>query len=596
MNLLFETAILLLAAALAAPFGKISRIGSVLAFVGVGVLIGPWGLALIRESEHILNFAEIGVVFLLFIIGLELQPNRLWALRKQIFGAGTLQLAVTASVIFVTLWLVIGCTWQAALVIAYGLGLSSTAFALRLLADNRELPSAQGKLAFGVLLFQDLAVIPLLAVIPMLAMAVPTPAVVIPLWVAVLAFAAFILAAHLLLIPFLRLVAWTRVHEAFTATALLLVIGSALVMEQIGLSMGLGAFLAGVLVADSEYRHQLEADIEPFKGLLLGLFFMAVGMSTNIGILAQEFMTIVLAVIGVIVVKALLLFMLGRLYRLNTVHAARFAAYLCQGGEFGFVAFTLASGFAIISTDTRDMLIVMVTVSMALTPVVLKGVTLLFRDPGMDETQLAELSMTEAENHQIVIAGYGRFGQILGRVLNAQEIRYTAIDINPEQVQLVREFGNKVYYGDVSKHAILETAGVNQARLFALCIDDVEASIRIVKLLKSHYPTLSIFARARNRIHELQLRELQVDYVIRETLLSGLEFTRAVLQGMGMDTVQANSIVAAFQQRDAKLILQQAALNYDKGKLIQSTREAAEELKNLLRDEKAMNQEPDNDP
>ena len=596
MNLLFETTILLLAAALAAPFGKVSRIGSVLAFVGIGVLIGPWGLGLIRESEHILDFAEIGVVFLLFIIGLELQPSRLWALRKQIFGAGTLQLAVTAGVIFVILWQVIGYRWQAALVIAYGLGLSSTAFALRLLADNRELPTAQGKLAFGVLLFQDLAVIPLLAVIPMLAAAAPAPAVAIPLWGAVLAFAVFILAAHLLLIPFLRLVAWTRVHEAFTATALLLVIGSALVMEQIGLSMGLGAFLAGVLVADSEYRHQLEADIEPFKGLLLGLFFMAVGMSTNIGILARECITIVMAVIGVIAVKALLLFMLGRLYQLHNAHAARFAAYLCQGGEFGFVAFTLASGFAIISADTRDMLIVIVTVSMALTPVVLKGVSLLFKGPGLDERQLAELSMTEAENHQIVIAGYGRFGQILGRVLNAQEIRYTAIDINPEQVQLVREFGNKVYYGDVSKHAILETAGVNQARLFALCIDDVEASIRIVKLLKTHYPTLRIFARARNRIHELQLRELQVDYVIRETLLSGLEFTREVLQGMGMGSVQASNIVAAFQRRDAQLILQQAALHYDKGKLIQSTREAAEELKNLLRDEQAMKMETEPDP
>ena len=599
MNLLFETTILLLAAALAAPFGKVSRIGSVLAFVGIGVMIGPWGLGLIRESEHILDFAEIGVVFLLFIIGLELQPSRLWALRKQIFGAGTLQLAVTASVIFVTLWLVFGYNWQAALVIAYGLGLSSTAFALRLLADNRELPSAQGKLAFGVLLFQDLAVIPLLAVIPMLAVAAPVPsgqAVAIPLWVVVLAFAVFILAARLLLIPFLRLVAWTRVHEAFTATALLMVIGSALVMEQIGLSMGLGAFLAGVLVADSEYRHQLEADIEPFKGLLLGLFFMAVGMSTNIGILAREFITILLAVMGVIAVKALLLFMLGKIYQLHNAHAARFAAYLCQGGEFGFVAFTLASGFAIISADTRDILIVIVTVSMALTPVVLKGASLVFKAPGMDERQLAELSMTEEENHQIVIAGYGRFGQILGRVLNAQEIRYTAIDINPEQVKLVREFGNKVYYGDVSKHTILETAGVNQARLFALCIDDVEASIRIVKLLKTHYPTLRIFARARNRIHELQLLELQVDYVIRETLLSGLEFTREVLKGMGMDSVQANNIVAAFQRRDAQLILQQAALNYDKGKLIQSTREAAEELKNLLRDEKAMKKESDPEP
>ncbi|MBF8270151.1 MAG: glutathione-regulated potassium-efflux system protein KefB [Gammaproteobacteria bacterium] len=589
MNLLFETTILLLAAALAAPFGKVSRIGSVLAFVGIGVLIGPWCLGLIRESEHILNFAEIGVVFLLFIIGLELQPKRLWALRTLIFGAGTLQLVVTACMIFVTILVVTDFSWQSALVIAYGLGLSSTAFALRLLADNQELQSAQGKLAFGVLLFQDLAVIPLLAIIPMLAVVEPAldeHAVQIPLWGAIVAFTVFVLIGHFLLIPFLRLVAWTRVHEAFTATALLLVIGSALIMQQIGLSMGLGAFLAGVLVADSEYRHQLEADIDPFKGLLLGLFFMAVGMSTNIGILTEEFIAILTGVIGLIIVKTLLLFILGRLHQLNNVNAARFAAYLCQGGEFGFVAFTLASSFAIISAETKDMLIVIVTISMALTPAVLKLVSLLFRNPGMDAKQLAELSITAEENNQIIIAGYGRFGQILGRVLNAQDIRYTAIDINPEQVKLVREFGNKVYYGDAAKHALLETAGVAKAGIFALCIDDVEASIVIVKLLKAQYPAVKIFCRARNRFHELRLRELQVDYVIRETLFSGLEFTRAVLKGMGLETEKASNIVAAFQQQDVKLILQQAALPVnDKATFIQTTKEAAQELKNLLQDE-----------
>ena len=587
---MLEITILLLAAALAAPFGKISRIGSVLAFVGAGVLIGPWGLGLIRESENILHFAEIGVVFLLFIIGLELQPKRLWALRKLIFGAGTLQLAVTGMLIFVTLLYVLDFNWQPALVIAYGLGLSSTAFALRLLADNHELASGQGKLAFGVLLFQDLAVIPLLAIIPMLAVVDPGIDVNAgpPLWFTVLVFVVFVLGGHFFLIPFLRLVAWTRVHEAFTATALLLVIGSALIMEEIGLSMGLGAFLAGVLVADSEYRHQLEADIDPFKGLLLGLFFMAVGMSTNVGILADEFIKVILAVVGLLAVKGLLLFFLGRIFQLNNVNAARFAAYLCQGGEFGFVAFTLASGAGILAEDSKDILIVIVTLSMAMTPVALKLVSTLFKGGALEPGELAELSLTEEECNQIIIAGYGRFGQILGRVLNAQGMRYTAIDINPEQVKLVREYGNKVYYGDVTKHALLETAGVGQAGIFALCIDDVEASIHIVKLLKSHYPSLKIFARARNRHHELQLRDLQVDYVIRETLLSGLEFTREVLKGMGVEPERAGHIVTAFQLQDARLLQQQGALQQDKGKLIQSSRDAAEELKNLLQDEKVM--------
>jgi len=591
MSLIFEITILLLAAASAALFGKISRIGSVLAFVAVGILIGPWGLGLFKQSEHILNFAQIGVVFLLFIIGLEMQPKRLWALRKYIFGAGTMQMAVTVGIIFSFLCVVMKYSWQSSLVIAYGLGLSSTAFALRLLADNNELQSAHGKLAFGVLLFQDLAVIPLLAAIPMLApeaSGLNEHSMQLSFWGDVLVFAGFILFGHFMLIPFLRMVAWTRVHEAFTATALLLVIGSALIMEQIGLSMGLGAFLAGVLVADSEYRHQLEVDIDPFKGLLLGLFFMAVGMSTNVGILGTEFVTIVLAVAGLILAKVLLLYVLGRIYRLHNVSAVRFAAYLCQGGEFGFVAFTVASSAGIITAGTRDMLVVIVTLSMVLTPVVLKIVSMLFREPGMDAEQLAELSMTEEETNQIVIAGYDRFGQILGRVLNAQGILFTAIDINPEQVKLVREYGNKVYYGDLTKYTMLETAGVAQARIFALCIDNAESSDKIVRLLKTHYPALKIFARARNRHHELQLRELQVDYVIRETLYSALEFSREVLKGIGIDTEQANHIVASFQQQDARLIRQQAALYHDKENMIQSAKDAARELKELLQAENAM--------
>ena len=513
MSMLLEITLLLLTAALAAPLGRYSRVGSVLAFAAAGVLVGPWGLALINDAQAILQFAEIGVVFLLFIIGLELQPRRLWALRASIFGAGSVQVLSSALVISAIAF-GFGFSWQAAVVTGYGLALSITAFALRLLADNQELNSAHGRLGFGVLLFQDLAVIPFLAMLPLLAMepaSAPTGHALV-WWQSAGLFVAFVVGAHWVMVPFLRLIAWSRVQEAFTATALLLVLGSAFVMEEIGLSMGLGAFVAGVLVADSEYRHQLEADIEPFKSLLLGLFFMAVGMSTNVGVLGQMPVQVVGGVLLLLLIKFMLLGGVGLLYSLKRRQTLRFAAYLCQGGEFGFVAFSLAATMGIVTGDEKDLLILIVTLSMALTLLVLKGVTVLMPPNEFSEAELVSMLPPE-EARDIIIAGFGRFGQILGRILNAQDIRYTAIDKNPDQVQLVRRFGNQVYFGDVSRHSLLDKAHAGEAKVLALCIDDVETSLEAVKLLKKHYPQLRIFARARNRFHEMRLRELQVDYM-----------------------------------------------------------------------------------
>lgn len=592
MTLLTEITLLLLAAALGALFGKISRIGAVLAFVGAGILIGPHALGLISRAETILQFAEIGVVFLLFIIGLELQPKRLWALRRLIFGAGSLQLVATGVSLFLVLQLT-ALPWQAGVVIGYGLALSSTAFALRLLADNQELPSNQGKLAFGILLFQDLAIIPFLTVIPMLALGeLAGPAdghAGLPGWLALLVFCGFILAGHFLLLPCLRLVAWTRVQEAFTATALLLVLGSALLMEAIGLSMGLGAFLAGVLVADSEYRHQLEADIEPFKALLLGLFFMAVGMSTNIGVLIDGWNVVLGGVAVLIALKMTVLFGIGKFHGLDNRRSLRLAAYLCQGGEFGFVAFTLAGQYQILGPTLKDQLVMIVTVSMALTPVVLAVVGRLM-DGKHTEKELEALSLPDdapagETNPAVIIAGFGRFGQILGRILTAQGIPFTAIDINPEQVKLVREFGNQVYYGDLSHQSLLESAHVEDAKILALCIDDVEASMHIARQLRRHYPNLRIMARARNRHHEIRLRNLQVDYVIRETLLSSLEFTRHVLAGLGFKAEEVKAMVNVFSELDNRLIQQQAALVDDRDSMIQSTQDAATEFRRLLQSE-----------
>ncbi|HWK54211.1 MAG TPA: cation:proton antiporter [Hyphomicrobiales bacterium] len=582
MDPLLEITILLLAAALAAPVGRYSRVGSVLAFAGVGMLIGPSALALIHNPDTVLNFSEIGVVFLLFIIGLELQPRRLWAMRSVIFGAGSLQVISTALVL-AGLAIALGFGREKAIVMGYGLALSSTAFALRLIADNEEMNTAQGRLGFGVLLFQDLAIIPFLALVALLAPGqVPVEGEFnFAWWQSAGIFVVFVVGAHFLLVPFLHLIAWSRVREAFIATALLLVLGFAWVMQAIGLSMGLGAFMAGVLVADSEYRHQLEVDIEPFKALLLGLFFMAVGMATNMGVLVQMPLQVGLGVLLLLAVKLVLLALVGRAYALKRSQALRFAVYLCQGGEFGFVAFTLCHNLGILSAEEKDLLILIITLSMALTPVLLKLLNRLQSGVALDETAMRDI-LPPDESHPVIIAGFGRFGQILGRVLQASGIRYTAIDRSPDLVHLVRHYGNKVYFGDVSKHSMLERAHVAEARVLALCIDDVEASVEAVLMLKKYYPRLKIFARARNRFHEIRLRELGVDYVIREALLSALEFTQQVLVDIGVQPPQAEALVEEFRTQDHRLLQQQGAELHEKLPPTQSAQQAAEELKRLL--------------
>ncbi|HTR01424.1 MAG TPA: cation:proton antiporter, partial [Candidatus Acidoferrum sp.] len=421
------------------------------------------------------------------------------------------------------------------------------------------------------------------ALLPLLAPAdtIVTAAGKLPWWQVAALFVAFVVAAHWLLVPFLRLIAWSGVQEAFTASALLLVLGSALAMQSLGLSMGLGAFVAGVLVADSEYRHQLEADLEPFKSLLLGLFFLAVGMSTNVGVLLHKPLVVIGGVIALQVIKLPLLLALGRWFELATSRALRFAAYLGQGGEFAFVLFTLAASMDLLSGEQKDVLILIVTISMALTPLVLKLTSIVLPPMALDESELTSLLPT-GEAQDILIAGFGRFGQILGRVLNARGINYTAIDRNPEQVELVRRFGNMIYFGDVSKHALLEKAQAGSAKVLALCIDDVEHSITVVRLVKKHYPHLRIFARARNRFHEIRLRELGVDFVIRETLYSALMFTRGVLGGLGVEAGEIDRSVAAFQRQDQKLLEQQAAIGDDQASMIQSSQQAADELRRLL--------------
>ncbi|MCL4157150.1 UNVERIFIED_CONTAM: hypothetical protein GTU68_055663, partial [Idotea baltica] len=497
------------AAILVVSLSKKTGFGSILGYIFAGLAIGPWGLNLIADAESILHFSEIGVVFLLFIIGLELQPKRLWVLRKSIFGLGTAQVFMTTAVITIIAYVLIG-SWMTAAIVGFGLSLSSTAFALQLLAEKKKLPTPHGKAALHVLLFQDLAAIPVLAIIPVLAMSDISAGNDMPLAIAKLVgvLIAFHLFARYLLRPMLRFVAAIKTHEIFTAAGLLLVLGSALIMESIGVSMALGAFLAGVLVADSEYRHQLEADIDPFKELLLGLFFMAVGMSANVGILIDQLSTVVLIAIGLVALKTAVLLVIGKVAQLGKNESLSLGLCLSQGGEFGFILFSLAAIQNLLANDATTPLTVL------LHEKIVKHYS--------NKQQTESYDNIDTDKPVVILAGVGRFGQIVLRILRTQGIEFTAIDSDSQHVDFVRRLGNKVYYGDASNKQLLDTADTAAATIFVLAVNNVETSLKIAELVKREYPHLRLLARARTRMHEMRLRALGADFVIRETLLSSM--------------------------------------------------------------------------
>jgi glutathione-regulated potassium-efflux system ancillary protein KefC/glutathione-regulated potassium-efflux system protein KefB len=553
----------------------------VLGYLAAGVIIGPWGLRLVAEVDNILHFAELGVVLLLFIIGLELQPSRLWVLRKSVFGLGGAQVLATGVVLGVA-GLALGLPWPSALVMGLALAMSSTAFVLQVLAERNQLTTRHGRSTFAILLFQDLSVIPLLALVPLLGTAGAhrgDPWLSAALALAVIA--AVVAGGRLLLRPVLHLIAQSRIQEIFTAAALLVVIGVSLLMSGVGLSMSLGAFLAGVLLADSEYRHELEANIQPFKGLLLGLFFISVGMSVDLGLIASRPALIVGAFLGLMALKAAVLWALARAAGHGEESARNLAIALCQGGEFAFVLFNLAAGHAVMERALVDLLIVVVSLSMAATPLALAGNDLLSRRLARARPQ-RPFDTFEQEAPRVIIAGFGRVGQIVGRILKLKRIAFTALDISPEQVQTVRRFGNKVHYGDASRLDLLTAAGASGAKLFVLAIDDVEASIRTARTVRRHFPDLTVYARARNRFHAHRLMDLGVELIERETFLGSLDLARQVLEAVGMAGWEAQQIVARFQAHDEQTLRRQHAVYHDETQLIQSARQAAEELQGLF--------------
>ena len=583
MSLLFETLVYLLAAIISVPISRRLGFGSVLGSLIAGIVIGPFGFAFVADAEHILHFAELGVVLLLFIVGLELKPSRLWVMRRMVFGLGTTQVFLSAATIALLAW-AFGLTVNAAIVVGLVLALSSTAFVLQMLGEKRQLGSPHGRAAFSILLFQDLAAIPLIALLPLLGASASLDAGVdvIQIGLMIAAIAGLIIGGRYLLRPLLRIAAGSGIPEIFTASALLVVIGSALLMDSAGMSMVLGAFLAGMLLADSEYRHQLEVDIAPFKGLLLGLFFIAVGMSVNIGLLFEIPGRVLLIVALLMAVKAAVLFSVARFFGIcDNRSAMKLAAVLSQGGEFAFVLFAIARTEQALEPALIDELVLAVAVSMMLTPL-LYGLTE-WLGGRMEKTQQPDYDMPEDQHNEVLIAGFGRVGQIVGRLLTIIDKPFTALERDSTQVDVVRRYGSKVYYGDASRCDILHAAGAEHARGFVLAISNLEQSLSIAEAVKRHFPHLVIIARARNRRHVHKLMDLGIEHIFRETLLSSLAMTELVLTTLGHSSDEARHVVSAFGERDSRLLREQHAIHDSEEKLIQSVKDTADELATLLR-------------
>ena len=580
MTLTAQIAIFLAATVVAVPLFRRFKLSAVLGYLAAGVVVGPWGLGLFDDVESILHFAEFGVVLLLFVIGLELQPSRLWVLRQAVFGSGSAQVLVTTAVLALVAK-VFGQPWPAAIVIAFALSLSSTALILQVLAERGELNARHGRSAFAILLFQDLAIMPALVALPIVAggstAGMDAWSVALP----VAAAAAVVIAARYALRPALRIVAATRVREAFTAAALLVVVGTALLFQSVGLSMALGAFIAGVLLADSEYRHELEADIEPFKGLLLGLFFVAVGMSANVGVLIERPFTVLMLTLGYMVLKFVAAAAAALLARQDRAAAWRIGLAIAGGGEFAFVLIALAARESLLPRDTADLIVIVVTLSMALAPLLMAAGHVIARRLAPPAPAPAYESI-EPDEPRVIIAGFGRFGQIVARVLRARRIRFTALEASQAQVDFVRRFGNKLYYGDASRLDLLRAAGAERASVLVVAIDDVDASVRIAELARRHFPSLRVLARARNRQHAFRLMEAGVQEVWRETLASSLEVAESTLVALGTSAETAAAQVRRFREHDEATLRAQAAVKDDESKVIATAQASAQQLEGLF--------------
>ena len=599
-SLLLKAVIYLASAVVMVPVAKRLGLGSVLGYLLAGVLIGPIALGLVgQEGQDVMHFAEFGVVLMLFVIGLELQPSLLWRMRGPIFGMGGLQVLFT-SLALGLVGILAGLAWQTSLAIGMTLALSSTAIVLQTLAEKGLMKTDGGQSSFSVLLFQDIAVIPMLAVFPMLALEGAAKVTGgheaaahghswlegLPLWGQALLIpgiiGGIIIGGLYLLRPVFRLIASVRMREIFTATALLLVIGIAYLMTKINLSPALGAFVAGVVLAGSEYRHELESDIEPFKGLLLGLFFIAVGATIDFHLIAAKPVLIGGLAIGLIVLKFLILFGIGKIFKMGLDSGALFAFGLAQGGEFGFVLFSYAGQNGVIPPDVIAPLVAVIAITMALTPLVML-INEKFIQPNIGVTETAERKPDVMdEENQVIIAGFGRFGNIVGRLLRANQIGATFLDTNPDNVEILRKLGIKVFYGESSRADLLHAAGAHKAKILVLAQDSHEKMLGVVHLCKQHFPNLKIMARTYGRIEAYELLDAGVEYVYRETFDSSLRMGVDVLTNLGVHPRHAQRMSQKFRKRDEHDLRELANIRHDKKGYLSSARERIEELERVF--------------
>jgi monovalent cation:proton antiporter-2 (CPA2) family protein len=580
-HLIYQTLVFIGSAIVLVPIFKYLGFGSVLGYLIAGIVVGPYGLKFIGDAESVMHFAEIGVVLLLFMIGLEIQPFKLWSMRKHLLGLGGLQVGITTFV-FTMIGQWMGLEIFPAAVIGFSLSLSSTAFAMQTLIERNQFNTEFGRSSFSILLMQDLVAIPALAIIPTLAAVSTTES---SSWPKVIGFfailTALVLASRYLMRPVFRILAGTHTREIFTAATLFIVLGVAVLMQKIGLSAALGTFIAGVLLAESEYRHEIETNLDPFKSLLMGLFFISVGMSVSLDLIFQKPILILGMAIGYLLIKTIIIYGVGRLFKHNHENSKLTALNIAQGGEFAFVIFGMIATFQLATPELMAMLTAVITLSMALNPFI----SMLNEKITSNKQTEVSYDQIADESPQVIIAGFGRFGQMFGRVMRAQGIGFVAIDHDSGQIELLRKFGSKVYYGDASRADLLEAAGAAKAKYFILAVDGVEESMQVVKTVKEHFPNLKIFARARNRGHVFDLMDEGITHIKRETVDSSVYFVEELLVEMGFEPKKAKNVIERFKEHDELMMLEQYKVRHDDKSLVSVSKQGVAQLAQVLSNE-----------
>ncbi len=542
--------VLLAAAVIAVPIFKRIGLGSVLGYLIAGLIIGPFGFAFFQDSTAILHIAELGIVMYLFVIGLEMQPSHLWSLRREIFGLGTLQIIICALAL-TGVGLLFGFTWQVAFIGAAGFVLTSTAIVMQLLGDRGDLTQPRGQKIVAILLFEDLLIVPLLAIVAFMApnhVVESTSVRLENIGIGLLAIAGLIAAGYWLLNPLFRLLAAAKAREVMTAAALLVVLGAALLMQVSGLTMAMGAFLAGVLLSESTFRHQIEADIEPFRGILLGLFFLGVGMSLDLSVVAQNWQLIVSGVIALMLAKVLMIYMVARVTKSSHTEALDRALLMAQGGEFAFVLFSAALSAQVIDSTVKSNLTAIVVLSMVLTPIV--GIIFKRFTQAKTKVSLENINIADGLSGSVLMIGFGRFGQVTSQLLLARGVDVTIIDNNTDMIRNAEKFGFKIYYGDGCRLDILHASGAATAQAIVVCVDSKETTNRIVELVTHEFPLAKLLVRSYDREHSLHLVKQKVDFMIRETFESAIKFGGVILQELGVDEDEVERITEEIRDLD----------------------------------------------